>query len=163
MCGLSASNTDANFASINYAVYFRYGVIRVYEQGVDKGSFGNFAVGDRLSVERVGTSISYKKNGTTFYTSGISSTGSLLVDTAIYLSGASIDNVNFVGVANESSKMISPVGGATVAGPVVTFQWSSGVGAIAYRLGVGSTLASLDTTGDIYDQPQGTGTSVSKQ
>ncbi|MFK5948878.1 MAG: hypothetical protein QM500_08950 [Methylococcales bacterium] len=62
MCDLSSSNTDAHYATINYALLLTSrGTIQTYESGVYKGSFGNYMVSDRFSIERVGSAILYKK------------------------------------------------------------------------------------------------------
>ena len=59
--------------------------------------FGTYQSGDELGVERVGTTIYYKKNGTTIYTSGTASNGDLLVDAAIYTTGGTIADVMISG------------------------------------------------------------------
>ncbi|KKL22663.1 hypothetical protein LCGC14_2433190, partial [marine sediment metagenome] len=61
MCGLSSTNTDADYASIEYALYLRpNGELQVYENGVIQGGFGRYKKGDRFRVERVGSTIVYK-------------------------------------------------------------------------------------------------------
>ncbi|WP_040497720.1 fibronectin type III domain-containing protein, partial [Fulvivirga imtechensis] len=66
--------------------------IVVQESGNWKGGFGSVTNGDVLKIERTGNTITYKKNGTTFYTSSIPSTSSLLVDACFYHSGGEINN-----------------------------------------------------------------------
>ncbi len=95
MCGLSASNVDANYATINYAIYLvGDGTVQVYESGVLRGVFGRYVTGDRVSVERTGTRVVYKRNGTVFYTSTVASSGNLMVDASIYTLGGTIADVN---------------------------------------------------------------------
>jgi hypothetical protein len=91
MIGLSYRNTDSNYVTIDYGIDLGAdGYIYVYEKGVYKGKFIRYTKEDKLSVERVGTTVYYKKNGATFYTSATSSSGTMIVDAALYTSGATI-------------------------------------------------------------------------
>ena len=100
MCGLSSTNPDASYASIEYAIYLRAnGEVRVYENGIHKGYFEAWQIGDSLSVERVGSTIVYKKNEVIFYTSATPAGSALLVDCAIYSNGGEISDVNLIGIA----------------------------------------------------------------
>ncbi|WP_305985670.1 DUF4214 domain-containing protein, partial [Roseibium sp. MMSF_3544] len=76
--GLSSGNREANWSSIDYAIHEYAGTLRVFESGTDRGSFGNYAVGDELSIERLSDgTVRYLKNGEVFYTSGITSDPSI--------------------------------------------------------------------------------------
>ena len=98
--GLSNSNEDARDRTIDYAILARdYGTVAVYENGVGRGDFGTYQSGDILRVERVGSTIVYKQNGTVLYTSTIPSTGELIADAAINLTGAKVANARIDGVA----------------------------------------------------------------
>ncbi len=106
MFGLSISNSNSNYNTINYAMYpATEGRLQVYENGVKRGDFGSYASGDRLRVERTGASITYKKNGAIVYTSTISSSGQLVADVALYTTGATIANA----IASFSASCISDV------------------------------------------------------
>lgn len=85
MIGFSDTNDDASYNTIDYALFISNSTqgVKVYENGSDKGVTATYVVGDKFKVERVGTSILYKKNGTTFYTSTVPSSSSLIVDAAI--------------------------------------------------------------------------------
>ncbi len=96
MVGLSPSNTNASFNTIKYAIYNRLGVLKIYESGTDKGSFGTLQVGDVFRVERIGSTVYYKKNGETFYTSSVSSTGLLLGDVSIFANNGRIKDLKIV-------------------------------------------------------------------
>ena len=93
MIGLSNSDVNANYNTIKYAIYLGYGYFYVYENGVNRGRFSTYTTSDRFQVERQGTVIRYKKNGAVFYTSTIASSGSLVVDTALYTKGAVVSDV----------------------------------------------------------------------
>ncbi len=104
MVGLSASNTNANYNTIKYAIYARAnGEVRVYENGSNKGTFSTYIAGDVLRVERVGNTVFYKKNGSTIYTSSVTSSGSLIGDLALYHNGTSISNVKIGHSTSESA------------------------------------------------------------
>ncbi len=108
LCGLSSTNADADWDTIDYAIYFsNSATVEVYESGTLRGSFGSFSLSDVFKVERTGTTITYKKNGTTFYTSTISSTGDLLADTSFYYTNRSILDAKFTGVPAQAPGAIN--------------------------------------------------------
>ncbi|MBN1649487.1 MAG: VCBS repeat-containing protein [Spirochaetales bacterium] len=84
MCGLSDSNASEHYGTIDYAFYLRSdGDLGIYENGANRGTFGSYATGDLLTIERTGSTIYYKRNNSTLRTvSAISS--DLLVDMSIY-------------------------------------------------------------------------------
>lgn len=93
MFGLSNSDPDQNYTSINYALYINAAAsLNVYENGTYRGNFGTYTGGDVLRVERIGNTVVYKKNGTQFYTSRIPSSGTLIADTSLHTTGATITN-----------------------------------------------------------------------
>ena len=100
MVGLSHINTDESYNTVDFAMYARFSQnIVIYESGTWKGNFGPYVAGDVLRVERIGTTIYYKKNGDVLYTSNTTSTGSLLGDAAIYNNGAQISGL-YIASAN---------------------------------------------------------------
>lgn len=86
--GLSAYNTSASIASINYGLYGHInGYLYVYENGYRIPNVGKYqpiayqyTSTDILRVERMNGVIRYKKNGITIYTSTATSSGPLHVD-----------------------------------------------------------------------------------
>src|SRR5260370_13745948 len=60
------------------------------------------------------------------------------------------------GGAQTQAAMTSPAPGSTLTSSAATFQWSTGSGALAYHLYVGTTAGG----NDIYSQNQGTSLSV---
>ncbi|MFH6986031.1 hypothetical protein [Marinoscillum luteum] len=86
MLGLSETNEDAHYLSIDFAIYLRQGgELRVYEKGVLMyTSASPYAVGDILKIARESGTITYKKNDVTFYTSTVLSTTALIVDVAFH-------------------------------------------------------------------------------
>jgi len=84
MFGVSTMDADQNYTTIGYAIYFVNTAVYVFENGANKGNFSNFSTGDEFSIRRVGTTVSYLKNGSVFYTSTIPSTTDIVFDSSIY-------------------------------------------------------------------------------
>ncbi|MFZ6011289.1 MAG: RHS repeat-associated core domain-containing protein [Bacteroidota bacterium] len=85
--GLSDQNTNAHYNTIDYGFFAgalseTYSQnLSVYENGAARYGFtSKLAVGDKLRVERRGTTIYYKVNGVTIYTSAVPSTTPLMAD-----------------------------------------------------------------------------------
>jgi hypothetical protein len=93
--GDPAENPDPDYDTIQYAIYLynAAGLIQVRERGYSQGDFGSYQMGDRFAVERVGSTIVYKKNGDIFHTSGTPTDSALFVDCAIHTDGGEISDV----------------------------------------------------------------------
>jgi RHS repeat-associated protein len=103
MIGLADTDPDYNFTSIDYALHMNNAYLRVYENGVEKNSQGSILnIGDVLRIERTGTTITYKRNGITFYTSLTPSSTLLMVDASIYPNNGSLvgARASFAGTEN---------------------------------------------------------------
>ncbi|MBT7590050.1 MAG: PQQ-binding-like beta-propeller repeat protein, partial [Candidatus Scalindua sp.] len=125
--GLSSSNTDTGYKSIEYAILpYNNGSLHVYEKGVDKGSFGSYQIGDRFSVERVGSTIVYKKNDVIFYTSLTPTDAALLADFAIYSNGGKISNIRFIGITPAVPDAIADCSAVAV-NTTVNLTWTAPV------------------------------------
>ncbi len=97
--GLSLNDTDQGPASIGHAIRLEDdGYIYIYENGtwISSAGFWSYVNGDVLRIERTGSTIRYWQNGVLRYTSGLPSSGPLVVDTALHTSGATISNVNLI-------------------------------------------------------------------
>jgi len=81
--GVSNINLNACRWTIDYSVFFQGHKLHIYEGGQYKIYAANCVVGDVIRVERVGSTIYYKKNGVTFYTSYKPSYGSFIADVSI--------------------------------------------------------------------------------
>jgi subtilisin-like proprotein convertase family protein len=95
--GLSNGNTNASETDVDFGIYLYLGDIRIKEGGINRlngssPSFGSFASGDRLRVGVEGGVVKYYNNGLVFYTSTVTPTFPLLVDTSLYTPGAIITN-----------------------------------------------------------------------
>ncbi|WP_040497705.1 LamG-like jellyroll fold domain-containing protein, partial [Fulvivirga imtechensis] len=92
--GFSQTNPDAT-NNIDYAFKLNsVNKIVVTEGGQTQAGFGDIINGDVLRIERTGSAITYKQNGTVLYTSATPSTSSLLVDVSFYHTGGEINNAN---------------------------------------------------------------------
>jgi hypothetical protein len=98
MCGLSNGSTNNNYTEIDYALSLgAAGNVRVYENGVLKGSFGTYSPGDTFRVAVESGAIKYYWNGAVFYTSAVVPSFPLLVDTSFYTPEATLTNVSISG------------------------------------------------------------------
>ncbi|MGE0266939.1 MAG: fibronectin type III domain-containing protein [Candidatus Omnitrophota bacterium] len=145
LIGLSSSNTDAHWNTINFAIYLtNSSTAEVYENGVSKGSYGSFSNGDKFKIERSGTTILYKKNGTTFYTSAASSTGNLLVDAALYYIGSKFIDVMFIGVPATAPAKINDLSVKYFNGQVLldwTAPYDNGSAITEYEIQYGTVVS----------------------
>ncbi len=107
MLGLSAANTNASWDTIDFGILTRPGSVKIYESGTLRGTYAAASVGEVFSVERTGTTIEYKRDGSTFYTSGLSSTGNLLVDTCLYSNNTTLSDVKFTGLATTAPAAVN--------------------------------------------------------
>ncbi|PQV44583.1 RHS repeat-associated protein [Jejuia pallidilutea] len=97
MLGLSSDNSSASYNTIDFAIYNNSnGYYYIYESGSYKGIFGTYKRGDQFRVERIGSTIYYKKNGVVFYTSAISSSGTLIGDGSIHNYQNKIKNLRMI-------------------------------------------------------------------
>ncbi len=81
--GLSAFNKDDLIGSIDYGMGLVNDKLQVYIKGTYKGQPTSFASNDLLKIERVGNTIYWKKNGTTFYELNNIAQTELIVDVAM--------------------------------------------------------------------------------
>ncbi|MCF6238108.1 MAG: hypothetical protein L3J79_04725, partial [Candidatus Marinimicrobia bacterium] len=103
MLGLSEVNASRSYTDLDFAIYgVINGVLSIYESGTSIGSFGSYTANDVFSIERIGNEITYKKNGTVFYTSAVASSGDLMVDSALYTADAVVDRIQYRGFGDNS-------------------------------------------------------------
>jgi YD repeat-containing protein len=94
MIGLGNTDSNQSYTDIDFAWYpIADGTLQIYESGGYVGSFGPYAIGDRLRVAVEGGVVRYRKNGQLLYTSTHSPTYPLAVDTSFYHPGSTFNNV----------------------------------------------------------------------
>ena len=115
--GLSNGNTNQSYEDLDYGLYpASDGKLYIFEQGTYRGLMGSYASGDRLRVSVDGGTVRYLRNGRVLYTSGNAPTYPLLVDTALYSTGATLAGVVITGGA--PTPPVANAGGA--------YKWSAG-------------------------------------
>ena len=94
LIGFSHTDTDQSWPSIDFAIDLDLsGSAYVFESGNNRGNFGPYATGDKFQVAIVGGVVKYKKNGTVFYSSNVTPTYPLVVDTALHANGCTLSSV----------------------------------------------------------------------
>ncbi|HKQ52746.1 MAG TPA: S8 family peptidase, partial [Pyrinomonadaceae bacterium] len=117
--GLSNGDSNQSHTDVNFGFYQYVGgnILYIMENGTNRGNMGTYATGDKLRVSVEDGHVYYYQNGTLLYTSGLTPTYPLLVDTALYTSGATVKDAVIKGVLE---------------GPVVeNVAWKNVVGATA--------------------------------
>lgn len=95
--GLSNGDNNQSFVDIDFDIVLgKNRTIAVYEGSIMMGNFGTYVAGDVFRIAVTGTAVTYLKNGAVFFTSAKSPTYPLLVDAALFSSGASITNAVLV-------------------------------------------------------------------
>jgi RHS repeat-associated protein len=106
LLGLSHTDTNQSYDTIDYAVYLQpNGSLGGYQGATFLGSLGTYATGDVLRVAIEGGVVKYRKNGTLIYTSTVAPTYPLMVDTSLYTNGATINNVVLSGASGGGSSL----------------------------------------------------------
>jgi hypothetical protein len=154
MFGLSNGNSSYHYQEIDFALCLCGSELRVYEGGVLRGSFGSFATGNLLRVAVVGSTVTYSKNGVGFYTSTATPVRPLLLDAALYTTGATLSSAVIAGAAPASVPVVwtSPVG-LTVSGNSLTKT-------AATAWGNSGAVSSQLITGNGYVEVTGTANST---
>lgn len=89
--GFANNPVGVIYTTIDYAFYFRYPLVDVWERGAWKWGVVNFTRDDDFRLQRIAGIVSYWKNGALLYTSATPSVGPLNVDCSMYAGG---DTVN---------------------------------------------------------------------
>ncbi|WP_306140799.1 DUF4214 domain-containing protein [Roseibium sp. MMSF_3412] len=134
--GLSVEDTNARHDSIDYAFYQRNdGQLQVLENGVSRGIYGTYHVGDELQIERLADgTVQYLKNGVVFYTSTVLSdlATELHADVALQHHGSSVGDTYLLS-GSAAEKLVT---------------WQQGVGVSAIDVGVSVSTSFEDLNGD---------------
>jgi len=118
MIGLNATNVSVSYTDIDYAFYLvSGGSILIYENGVNKGTWGSYSTGDTLRVAIINNEVKYMQNGNVIYTSLVAPSLPLYVDMSLHTVGATLQTITvYNGMYGNFSAFVS---GATS----VAYQW----------------------------------------
>ena len=102
-CGLSYTDTNQQWTSIDYAVYYQAnGLISIREGGTNKGVKSHCVAGDVFTVERRDTTVYYLKNGEVFYVSdNPTTTAPMIGDLSLYHNKTEVKDFVLVDLENE--------------------------------------------------------------
>ena len=82
--GLSVSNVDAHYNSIDYAVMINAGQLYVYNHGQLVGNYGVVALNDSIRIARIGNILFFTRNGILFYNREVDIKQPVMADIALY-------------------------------------------------------------------------------
>jgi len=104
MVALDSSNSSSSYTDLDYAIYGRSNKIEIYESGalVCSGScgFSSYSTSDVFTIQRVGSTIEYLRNGNVFYTHSGNVTEPLHVDTSFLINNGTINNAETLGFSD---------------------------------------------------------------
>jgi hypothetical protein len=118
MVGLSHTNAGSGFGGIDFAIYLNNSNLRIYENGQNRGSFGNYQSGDIFRIAVEDGAVVYYRNGNAFYTSNQTPTLPLYADISIRDIGGTVTNPQILN-PNEGSFTAN----AEAAGDNPSLQW----------------------------------------
>jgi hypothetical protein len=80
------------WTDIEHGFYATRRTLKIVEQGVEKFAAGSFEPTDVLRIERIGSRVQYRKNGTLLYTSTQPSTRPVYLDASLYSGGDQVSS-----------------------------------------------------------------------
>ena len=94
MIGLSTNDPNANYNTIDYAIYLRNDAnVLIYENGSNRGGYGTYAEGDTFLIKVEDNIVRYFQNGNLLYISGTAPTLPLIADVSARYVGSVADDV----------------------------------------------------------------------
>ncbi|MCB9195603.1 MAG: PKD domain-containing protein [Flavobacteriales bacterium] len=119
MIGLSNVDLNSNYTSIEYAFYLRSdGSLRIYESGVNLGTFGTYENGDEVKIRIEDNVVRYYINDNLLHTSSVVPTLPMIVDVSLNTTGSTLQDVK-IGNGTDGTFTSS----ITNAGTGETYQW----------------------------------------
>lgn len=93
MAGLSDVDGTNSFTDISHAIYLAGGAVAIYENGSLIGAFGSFVNSDVFTVKVSGSTVTYLKNGVSFYTSLLAPIFPLFFVGAFFTVGSAVSGI----------------------------------------------------------------------
>ncbi|MBM6497909.1 hypothetical protein H9X54_001115, partial [Flavobacterium macrobrachii] len=119
MAGLSTTNVNSNFNTIQYAWYLRSnGTCEIYESGNFRGSFSTYTANSIFRIAVEAGVVKYFLNGTLVYSSAIAPILPLIVDVSINSVLGTISNALVSNLSNSTFTAFSSGAGANP-----SYQW----------------------------------------
>jgi PKD repeat protein len=110
-CGLSHTDNYGTLGGIDFALNARAdGFVEVQENGVLKGTFGAYQVGDVLRVGVENGAVTYRRNGVLLFTSSAAPTYPLNATCSLYSSNANVANAHIGGQLTNVAPKANPGG-----------------------------------------------------
>ncbi len=120
MVGLSTTNANADWTSIQYVVYLRNNAQWEVRQSASGSLFlGSYAANDVFRIAVESNVVKYYQNGVLRYISAVAPTLPLVADVSINTIAGTVTNAVIVNNSNAGSFSVT----ATNAGPSPTFTW----------------------------------------
>lgn len=144
MIGLSSTfagpcNQQTCWNHMEYVIYASdNGTFRVYESGVNQGTFGSYQPGDRFQIERSGITVLYSHNGQPFRVIGVGSLPPLFAHVALSTGGAVEDaQIGMFGASPELVFQAIPATIAALPGQQTELFWDANNADICMASGPG--------------------------
>jgi hypothetical protein len=142
VAGLSDSDDNASYTSIDFALYYTGTSMLMFENGAYQGSAGAAATGDRFRIERSGTDLNYYKNDAVVRTTTVAADIALIPDVSMYDTTAVVTELTTSfcssSITLDASTTSSTCGGAT---GTITVTPSGGAAPYTYAWDHGPTTA----------------------
>ena len=84
MFGLGNVESGGNYTDIDHAIYLARGAIQIYESGAGLGNFASYVQGSTLSIDVVGTTLTYRLDGAVLRTVNVPANVDWYVDSSAY-------------------------------------------------------------------------------
>ncbi|WP_062057196.1 hypothetical protein [Aquimarina longa] len=96
MIGLNSDPaSNSHYNSLDYAIYLTGYRLNIYENGIHRGDYGTYTFGDQFEINvNCNGIVTYKKNGTVFYTSSVAVSSILYLDSSFYSFNAEVYNIS---------------------------------------------------------------------
>jgi len=96
MFGLNSASATSSYTDIDYAIHFdSVGRVFVYEEGANKGQYGNWSSGQTYTVQYDGTTVKYMRDGSVFHQRALTQIAPLFFDSSIATVGGQLLGVRF--------------------------------------------------------------------
>lgn len=94
--------TASGYTSLDYAILGNEsGNVKIFESGVDRGTFATYVAGDAFEIEYSGDTVTYRKNGIVMRTVTTTTGRTFYFDSSLRAKGSIISNIEFGTILRE--------------------------------------------------------------